>query len=115
MLRRSSPPRTKTPTPALSGLPLPNVVDYTRGTNDSLSKEVLKLRAQVDDLTRKTRVQEIELERTTQQLKEAVKIVGEESAKCKAAKEVIKSLTAQLKEMAERLPIGTPRNSGTRL
>ena len=51
---------------------------------------------QVDDLTRKTRVQEIELERTTQQLKEAVKIVGEESAKCKAAKEVIKSLTAQV-------------------
>ena len=47
MLRRSSPPRTKTPTPALSGLPLPNVVDYARGTNDSLSKEVLKLRAQV--------------------------------------------------------------------
>lgn len=46
-LRRSSPPRAKTPTPALSGLPLPNVVDYARGTNDSLSEEVLKLRAQV--------------------------------------------------------------------
>lgn len=46
--RRSSPPRAKTPTPAaLSGISLPNVVEYARGTNDGLSEEVLKLRAQV--------------------------------------------------------------------
>jgi len=36
------------------------------------------------------------LERTTKQLKEAIAIAGEETAKCKAAKEVIKSLTAQV-------------------
>ncbi|XP_004307114.1 PREDICTED: uncharacterized protein LOC101307830 [Fragaria vesca subsp. vesca] len=113
--RRSSPPRAKTPTPAaLSGITLPNVVEYARGTNDGLSEEVLKLRAQVEDLTRKSRVQDIELERTTHQLKEAVKIAGEESAKCRAAKEVIKALTAQLKEMAERLPIRTTRISDIR-
>lgn len=46
--RRSSPPRAKTPTPAaLSGISLPNVVEYARGTNDGLSEEVLKLRTQV--------------------------------------------------------------------
>ena len=39
----------------------------------------------------------MELERTTKQLKEAISIAGEETAKCKAAKEVIKSLTAQVK------------------
>ncbi|PRQ55378.1 putative chromatin regulator PHD family [Rosa chinensis] len=112
--RRSSPPRAKTPTPALSGITLPNVVEYARGTNDGLSEEIIKLRAQVEDLTRKSRVQDTELERTTHQLKEAVKVADEETAKCKAAKEVIKSLTAQLKEMAERLPIGTARSSDTR-
>ncbi|BBG96538.1 Regulator of chromosome condensation family with FYVE zinc finger domain [Prunus dulcis] len=112
--RRSSPPRATTPTPALSGLTLPKVVDDAKRTNDSLSEEVLKLRAQVEDLTRKAQLQDIEMERTTQQLKEALTVAGEETTKCKAAKEVIKSLTAQLKEMAERLPIGTARNIDTR-
>ena len=36
------------------------------------------------------------MEKTTQQLKEALKVAGEETLKCKAAKEVIKSLTAQV-------------------
>lgn len=44
-------------------------------------------------------LQEIELERTTKQLKEAIEVAGEESSKCKAAKEVIKSLTAQVSSM----------------
>lgn len=52
---------------------------------------------QVENLTRKTHLQELELERTTKQLKEAITIAGEETAKCKAAKEVIKSLTAQVR------------------
>ena len=47
-------------------------------------------------MTRKTQLQEIELERSTKQLKEAIAYAGEETAKCKAAKEVIKSLTAQV-------------------
>ncbi|KAI6669611.1 hypothetical protein NL676_004496 [Syzygium grande] len=86
------------------------VVDDTKRTNDSLSQEVVKLRAQVENLTRKTQLQEVELERTTKQLKEAIDFAADETAKCKAAKEVIKSLTAQLKDMAERLPVGTARN-----
>lgn len=109
--RRPSPPRSTTPTPTLGGLTSPKVVlDDAKMTNDSLSQEVIKLRAQVENLTRKAQLQELELERTNKQLKEAIAIAGEESAKCKAAKEVIKSLTAQLKEMAERLPVGAARN-----
>ncbi|KAF7833335.1 PH, RCC1 and FYVE domains-containing protein 1-like isoform X1 [Senna tora] len=109
--RRPSPPRSTTPTPTLGGLTSPKiVVDDAKRTNDSLSQEVIKLRAQVENLTRQAQLQEIELERTTKQLKEAIAIAGEETAKCKAAKEVIKSLTAQLKEMAERLPVGAARN-----
>ncbi|XP_077250143.1 PH, RCC1 and FYVE domains-containing protein 1-like [Tasmannia lanceolata] len=110
--RRPSPPRSTTPTPTLGGLTSPKIaIDDGKRTNDSLSQEVLQLRAQVENLTRKAQLQEVELERTTKQLKEAIKIAGEETTKCKAAKEVIKSLTAQLKDMAERLPVGAVRNS----
>ncbi|XP_027343028.1 PH, RCC1 and FYVE domains-containing protein 1-like isoform X2 [Abrus precatorius] len=109
--RRPSPPRSTTPTPTLGGLTSPKiVVDDAKRTNDSLSQEVIKLRSQVENLTRKAQLQEVELERTTKQLKEAIVIASEETAKCKAAKEVIKSLTAQLKDMAERLPVGAARN-----
>jgi hypothetical protein len=51
----------------------------------------------VESLARKSQLLEVELERTTKQLKEAISIAGEETAKCKAAKEVIKSLTAQVR------------------
>ena len=54
---------------------------------------------QVENLTRKSQIQELELERTSKQLKEAITIAGEETAKCKAAKEVIKSLTAQVRHV----------------
>ncbi|XP_020879392.1 uncharacterized protein LOC9310014 [Arabidopsis lyrata subsp. lyrata] len=108
--RRPSPPRSTTPTPTLSGLTTQKiVVDDTKRTNDNLSQEVVMLRSQVENLTRKAQLQEVELERTTEQLKEALAIASEESARCKAAKEVIKSLTAQLKDMAERLPVGSAR------
>eukprot|EP00268_Persea_americana_P027387 TRINITY_DN2677_c0_g1_i1.p1 TRINITY_DN2677_c0_g1~~TRINITY_DN2677_c0_g1_i1.p1 ORF type:complete len:1105 (+),score=228.75 TRINITY_DN2677_c0_g1_i1:439-3753(+) len=110
--RRPSPPRSTTPTPTLGGLASPKiVVDDAKRTNDGLSQEVLQLRVQVENLTRKAQLQEVELERTTKQLKEAMAYAGEETAKCKAAKEVIKSLTAQLKDMAERLPVGAARNN----
>ncbi|KAG5517412.1 hypothetical protein RHGRI_037971 [Rhododendron griersonianum] len=134
--RRPSPPRSMTPTPTLGGLTSPKIgVDDAKRTNDSLDQEVIRLKAQrlatspamskmlqvlnaaywcktgmVENLTRKGKLQEVELERTTKQLKEAIAIAGEETAKCKAAKEVIKSLTAQLKEMAERLPVGAARS-----
>ncbi|XP_075506181.1 PH, RCC1 and FYVE domains-containing protein 1-like isoform X1 [Primulina tabacum] len=110
--RRLSPPRSTTPTPTLGGLASPKVVlNDTKRMNDSLGEEVLKLRSQLASLSSKAQFQEVELERTTKQLKEAIAIAGEEAAKCKAAKEVIKSLTAQLKEMAERLPLGSARNT----
>ncbi|RWR74654.1 FYVE zinc finger [Cinnamomum micranthum f. kanehirae] len=109
--RRPSPPRSTTFTPPLSGLSSPKaVVNDVRRTNDGLSQEALRLRAQVENLTRKTQFQEVELEKATKQLKEAITIAGEETAKCRAAKEVIKSLTAQLKDMAEKLPIGAAQS-----
>jgi transcription elongation GreA/GreB family factor len=57
----------------------------------------------VENLSHKTQLQEVELERITERLKEARAIAGEETAKCKAAKEVIKSLTAQVKLISSSL------------
>ncbi|KAI5078096.1 hypothetical protein GOP47_0007920 [Adiantum capillus-veneris] len=103
--RRSSPPRSTTPTPTFVGLASPRKGegDIMR-TNESLANEVAKLRSQVENLTRRCQLQDAELKRSAKQLQEAFNIAEEEAAKSKAAKDVIKSLTVQLKGMTERVP-----------
>lgn len=54
---------------------------------------------QVDDLTRKSQFLEAKLEKTSSQLKDASETVIEESAKNVAAKDVVKSLMMQLKDL----------------
>ncbi|XP_078433942.1 PH, RCC1 and FYVE domains-containing protein 1-like [Wolffia australiana] len=106
--RRSSPPRSATPVPTMSGLAVyKNGPDSLKKTNDVLSREVLKLRAQVDNLRQRCERQEFELQKATKKAQEAMAMAAEESAKCQAAKEVIKSLTSELKNMAEKLPLGS--------
>ncbi|XP_061358589.1 PH, RCC1 and FYVE domains-containing protein 1 [Gastrolobium bilobum] len=78
--------------------------DDLKHRNGILSQEVISLRAQVEDLTRKSKSLEAELERTSKQLKEVTAVAADEAGKCESAKEVIKSLTAQLKEVMQRLP-----------
>ncbi|KAJ7943495.1 Regulator of chromosome condensation (RCC1) family with FYVE zinc finger domain [Quillaja saponaria] len=86
-------------------------LDGSKHRNDVLSHEIISLKAQVEDLTSKSHHLEAELERTSKKLKEVTAIAADEAQKCKSAKEVIKSLTTQLKEMAERLPEGYIANS----
>ncbi|GKD70501.1 PH, RCC1 and FYVE domains-containing protein 1-like protein, partial [Tanacetum coccineum] len=95
--RKSSPPRSATPIPTTAGLSFSkNVADSLKRTNDLLNQEVLKLREQVDSLTHKCETQEAELKKTRKQAQEGMLLAAEESAKCKAAKDVIKSLTGQV-------------------
>ncbi|KAL3684617.1 hypothetical protein R1sor_002639 [Riccia sorocarpa] len=111
--RRSSPPRSTTPTPTITGLTIPKtVVDDLKKTNETLMEENLKLRQQVESFTRRCQGQEKELQRYMQQVRDANALAGEETAKSRAAKEVIKSLTAQLRDLAERLPPGSIRRPG---
>ncbi|RVW31252.1 hypothetical protein CK203_082878 [Vitis vinifera] len=49
----------------------------------------------VENLTGKSQILEAELERSSRKLKEVTAVAEGEAEKCKAAKEVIKSLTAQ--------------------
>lgn len=106
--RKSSPPRSATPVPTTSGLSFSKgVTDSLKKTNELLHQEVLKLRGQVDSLSHQCDIQEVELLKSRKKAQEAMVLAAEESAKCKAAKDVIKTLTAQLKDMAERLPPGS--------
>ncbi|XP_057446116.1 PH, RCC1 and FYVE domains-containing protein 1-like [Lotus japonicus] len=105
--QRPSPPRSATPIPTTSGLSFSkNIADRLKKTNEILNQEVQMLRAQVESLRKRSELQELELQRSTKKTQEALALASEESAKSKAAKEVIKSLTAQLKDLAERLPPG---------
>ncbi|KAL5177776.1 PH, RCC1 and FYVE domains-containing protein 1 [Glycine soja] len=90
-----------------------DINDHLKHRNDILSQEVISLRTQVEDLTHKSKSLEAELERTSKQLKEVTAVAADEAGKCKSAKEIIKSLTAQLKEMVERLPEGHNTDSST--
>ncbi|XP_052295768.1 PH, RCC1 and FYVE domains-containing protein 1 isoform X2 [Citrus sinensis] len=81
-------------------------IDDSKQMNDSLNQEIIKLRAQVEELTSKSEHLEAELERTSKQLKTVTAIAEDEAEKCKTANEVIKSLTVQLKKMAEKSPEG---------
>lgn len=103
--RKSSPPRSTTPVPTTHGLSFSkSATDNLVKTNELLNQEVERLRAQVDSLRQRCEHHELELHKSAKKVQEAMTLVAEESAKSKAAKEVIKSLTAQLKDMAERLP-----------
>ncbi|KAL0438241.1 UNVERIFIED_CONTAM: PH, RCC1 and FYVE domains-containing protein 1 [Sesamum latifolium] len=105
--RKPSPPRSATPVPTTSGLSFSkSITDSLKKTNELLNQEVHKLRLQVESLKNRCEMQELELQQSAKKAQEAMTLAAEESAKCKAAKEVIKSLTAQLKDMAEKLPPG---------
>ncbi|XP_022989758.1 PH, RCC1 and FYVE domains-containing protein 1-like [Cucurbita maxima] len=105
--RKPSPPRSATPVPTASGLSFSkSITDGLKKTNDLLNHEVLKLRSQVESLRQRCELQELELQKSMKKTREAMAVAAEESGKSKAAKEVIKLLTAQLKDMAERLPPG---------
>ncbi|CAH9140170.1 unnamed protein product [Cuscuta epithymum] len=106
--RKSSPPRSATPLPSTSGLLFSkSMVDSLKRNNEVLNQEIHKLHAQVETLRKRCELQESNLQKSTKEAQEALLLAAEESAKSKAAKEVIISLTAQLKDMAERLPPGT--------
>ncbi|KAI3452828.1 hypothetical protein Pfo_009491 [Paulownia fortunei] len=101
---KSSPLRSATPSPSLSFRTSGATPDDIQSSNDSLSQDVKSLRAQVEELTRKTQLLEAEMERKSKQLEEVTARAADEAGNSKAAKEVIKSLNAQLKQMAEKIP-----------
>ncbi|KAL6342917.1 hypothetical protein AAG906_016936 [Vitis piasezkii] len=86
--RRPSPPRSAGPVFSRS------VIDSLKKTNELLNQEVTKLQNQV----------KMQRFRNYVKCSEADLLALEESSKCTVAKEVVKSITTQLKEMEKQLP-----------
>ncbi|CAN6938052.1 unnamed protein product [Brassica oleracea] len=105
--RRSSPTRSVTPIPSMAGIGFStSVTESLKKTNELLNQEVVRLRAQAESLRQRCEVQELEVQKSLKKAQEAMKQASEESAKSEAAKELIKSLTTQLKDIVKLLPPG---------
>ncbi|XP_021804640.1 E3 ubiquitin-protein ligase HERC2-like isoform X1 [Prunus avium] len=96
--RRPSPPRSVTPIFSRS------VIDSLKKTNDILTQEVSKLQNQVKSLKHKCDAQDVEIQKLQKHAKEAGSLADEQYSKCGAAKELVKSITEQMKEWEEKLP-----------
>ncbi|XP_022885207.1 PH, RCC1 and FYVE domains-containing protein 1 isoform X3 [Olea europaea var. sylvestris] len=92
---------------SFASVPSEEEIDDSNQRNDNLAEEISVLREQVEALTHRTQFLAAELERTSDQLEEAMEFVQDEAEKNNAAKEVIKCLVRQLKAMAVRLPQGS--------
>lgn len=89
--RRPSPPRTAAPAFSRS------VIESLRKSNELLNQEVSKMQNQVKSLRQKCDTQDKEI-------KNLQKNDQETASKYKVAKEILKSFTEQLKDMADKLP-----------
>ncbi|KAL1187764.1 PH, RCC1 and FYVE domains-containing protein 1 [Cardamine amara subsp. amara] len=76
--------------------------EESKQIKESFSQEMAGLKEQVEQLTSKTNQLEEELDKTRRQLKVVTAMAADEAEENRSAKEVIRSLTTQLKEMAER-------------
>ncbi|KAK6265652.1 hypothetical protein QUC31_016489 [Theobroma cacao] len=96
--RRPSPPRSVTSTFSR------NFIESLRKSNDLLKQEVAKLQNQMKGLKQKCDSQDTEMQKLQKNAEESASYAAAESFKCKEAKEVLKSITDQLKEITETLP-----------
>ncbi|KAG9154734.1 hypothetical protein Leryth_014229 [Lithospermum erythrorhizon] len=97
----SSPSHSVSVTSAFTDVAYPEeTLDRENLSTDGLLKEISILKEQVEDLSRKSQSLEAELEKISRQLKGASKTAMEESEKNVAAKDVIKSLMMQLKDLS---------------
>ncbi|XVE65829.1 hypothetical protein DITRI_Ditri08aG0030600 [Diplodiscus trichospermus] len=96
--RRPSPPRSATPTFSRS------VIESLRKSNELLNQEVAKLKNHIKSLKQKCDSQDMEIQRLRKDAQQSALYAVEESSKSKEAREVVKSITDQLKEITEKLP-----------
>ncbi|XVF62847.1 hypothetical protein PTKIN_Ptkin09bG0041400 [Pterospermum kingtungense] len=103
---RSSSPYSRRPSPPRSGTTAfsRSVIESLRKSNELLNQEVAKLQNQIKSLKQKCDSQDVEIKKLRNNAQEVDSYVVEESSKYKEAKEVVKSITNQLKEIIEKLP-----------
>ncbi|XP_057850458.1 PH, RCC1 and FYVE domains-containing protein 1 isoform X2 [Cryptomeria japonica] len=106
--REQSPPRSKNVFPPTSTMYTPStVLEELKQSNRTLTEEILRLQEQVKNLKQQCESKDAKFEQYECEIEEARALAREETTRCKAAKEVIRVLTGQLKDMAEKLPMKT--------
>ncbi|XP_057781444.1 PH, RCC1 and FYVE domains-containing protein 1-like [Salvia miltiorrhiza] len=98
--RRPSSPRSATPNPGYSR----GVIDSLKKSNDILTQEIAKLQNQVKNLRQKGETQETEIQKLKKSADDATLLAAERSFKCIRATQAAKTITDQMKEIANKLP-----------
>lgn len=96
--RRPSPPRSATPVFSRG------VIDSLKKTNELLNEEVNKLQNQLKVLKQKSEIKDAEVRKLQKNAQAAAALAAVKSSKCTVAVEVVKCITAELKQISENLP-----------
>ncbi|XP_002533468.2 PH, RCC1 and FYVE domains-containing protein 1 isoform X1 [Ricinus communis] len=96
--RRPSPPRISSPGFSRS------VIDSLKKTNEILKNDMTKVQNQMKTFKQKCDAQETEIQKLQKEANETALSAKREASKCRVAKELVKSLAEQLKEMTVQLP-----------
>ncbi|XP_020590968.1 E3 ubiquitin-protein ligase HERC2-like, partial [Phalaenopsis equestris] len=81
-----------------------SLMETLKTTNEHWDREVSKLQEQVRSLEQKLAQQDAVAHKASKEAKEAASVAAQESAKFNVAFDLIKTIKAQMKDMAEKLP-----------
>ncbi|XP_010532647.1 PREDICTED: uncharacterized protein LOC104808625 [Tarenaya hassleriana] len=101
---RPTSPYARKPSPPRSSGFSRSVIESLKKTNDVLNQETARLQSQVRSLKQRLDNQEAEVQRLQRAARAASELASEQSSKHRAATEIIKSVTEQLKGLSEKLP-----------
>ncbi|XP_037491420.1 PH, RCC1 and FYVE domains-containing protein 1 isoform X2 [Jatropha curcas] len=96
--RRPSPPRASTAGFSRS------VIDSLKKTNEIMKQDMSKMQNQIKSFKQKCDSQGTEIQKLQKQAKETALFATAEASKSKAARELVKSITEQLKDIRAQLP-----------
>ncbi|CAN0890606.1 PH, RCC1 and FYVE domains-containing protein 1 [Linum grandiflorum] len=102
--RSSSPYRRPSPPRSVGGGVSRSVIDSLRKTNEIMKQDMSKLQSQIKTLKQKCDTQDKAIHQLQQAAKEAASFASAESSKLRIAREVVTSITDQLKEVRNQLP-----------
>lgn len=99
---RNASPRLRRPSPTRAAAPVffKSVIDSLKKTNEFLNEEVAKLQNQVKSLEQKFYDRDVVLQRLHKNSEESTMLAREELSKHRVARDVVKSVATQLKEIS---------------
>ncbi|KAI9194684.1 hypothetical protein LWI28_008169 [Acer negundo] len=100
---RPTSPYSRRPSPPRTGFSR-SVIERLKKSNESLTQDVSRLQIQIRSLKQKCDAQDVEIQKHQKNAQDAALLAGGESSKLRVAREVVKSITEQFKEVMDNLP-----------